>query len=364
MPEIATTSTSDAGSGSSPTSTADIAASVISELGDAALGDNAPVAADAASKPADQNTPVTDPDDFDAVEAETVDSLGRKRINNIPHPRVKTMIARREQKLIAAVAKELGITKAEAELKLEDVIGTVKERGTKFTEYETRVQGIESVEALMVQDPGRFMEMLATLNPTYKEWQKAAAQQQQQQTQSKTDDDPEPEPDYDLGNGQMTYSLDGLRKLRAWERRQAVKEVNTGLEARLKPFEQDRQQREQAEQQRQEFEQRRDQIAQDITQRLAAARKWPQFTEHEKDIRAHMDAERAKGNFVRFEDAYMQVVMPKLAADRTKIRQEVIDESNAQPKTTSTTSTPSAQKQTDRPKTTAEIAAEVIASMK
>jgi hypothetical protein len=304
-----------------------------------------------------EQTPPPSDDDFDAVPAEMVDSLGRKRVNSIPQPRVKQMIERKERALIATVAKALGITKAEAELKLDDVLGSVNERGTKLTDFETRFQGIDAVETIMANEPERFMEMLGTLNPGYKEYKKAqaaaaiAAQQ--------VDDDPEPEPDFDLGNGQKTYSLEGMRKLRTWERRQGVKEMEAKFADRFKPMEE----RIQAEKARDAETQRRNEFDAHLTKRIERARKWPQFKESEADILATMDAEKAKGNFITFEDAYMQVVVPKLAGDRTKIRQEVLTEINGQPRSSSATSTVAPPANTDKPKTTADIARELIAQM-
>jgi hypothetical protein len=282
------------------------------------------------------------------------------RVNAIPHPRVKAMIAKREGKIIAAVAKELGITKAEAELKLEDIIGGVKERGTKFGEYEQRIRTVEGVEAIMANDPDRFMQLLVQINPGYGAYAKQQAQAAaaaQKQT-AHTDDDPEPEPDYDLGDGKKTYSLDGLKKRDAWSRRQAIKELNAGLDQRLKPFE------DQAKAQREAEAEaaRKTEMNAHLQKRIERARKWPQFKENEAEILSAMDAERTKGNFVTFEDAYMQVVVPRLAGDRTKIRQEVLDEINGVPKTSSVATTTAVAKQdAGKPKTTADIAREVMA---
>ena len=365
MPELASsgspeTASASASTTATPSSTSDIAASVIADMDADNGSDSAPAraassATSAETKPDTQ--PDIDPDDFDAVPAEITDSLNRKRVNSIPHPRVKTMLEKREKKLIATVAKELGITKAEAELQLDDVLGGVRERSTKLTDYESQLRNITAAEQLMVSDPDRFMEMLSTLNPGYKAYQKAVAAAAAQAT-PQGDDDPEPEPDYDLGNGQKTYSLDGLRKLRAWERRQVVKELGGSLEQRIKPFEQERQQQAEREAAQRQLMERQTQLQ----KRVDRARKWPQFTEHEKDIVTLMDQERSRGNFLSFEDAYMHVVMPKLAGDRTKIRQEVLAEINGQPRSTSVTPT-AAPRETERPKTTAEIAREVMASL-
>ena len=289
--------------------------------------------------------------------AETTDALGRKRVNSIPQPRVKQMIAKKEKALIATIAKELGITKAEAELQLEDVLGGLKERGTKITDFETRFQGIDAVESIMANDPDRMMEMLGTLNPGYKQYAKQL--QQAAQAAQQVDTDPEPEPDYDLGNGQKTYSLEGMRKLRAWERRQGVKEMEAKFADRFKPMED----RIQAEKDREVEDQRRAEFNAQMTKRLDRARKWPQFKDHENDIIAAMDAEKAKGNFITFEDAYMQVVVPKLAGDRTKIRQEVLTEINGQPRSSSVAQTITPPKDDTKPKTTADIAREVMAGL-
>jgi hypothetical protein len=355
--EAASVSSASTPASSTPTDTASIAASIIadSENNDGVI--DTPAAAATTPKPA--TTPEVDPDDFDAVPATMRDSLNRERVNSIPHPRVKQMIEKRERKLIATVAKELGITKAEAELKLDDVLGGLKERGTKLTDFETKFQGINAVEKIMANEPDRFMEMLGQLNPGYKAYAKQQAAAAAAAATTAADSDPEPEPDFDLGGGNKTYSVEGLRKLRAWERRQAVKEVNAGLDGRLKPFEdQAKQQREAAAE-----EARRNEMHAHLAKRIERARKWPQFVDHEKDILAAMDAEKAKGNFITFEDAYMQVVVPKLAGDRTKIRQEVVDEINKVPRSTGVTTAVSPAAVTDKPKTTADIARELIAQM-
>lgn len=353
---------STSSSASTPTSTADIAASVISDLDSGGDVSSQSSSADTSKKPVDtgdttQKTDV-DPDDFDTVPAEATDSLGRKRVNSIPHPRVKTMIEKREKKLIATVAKELGITKAEAELQLDDVLSGVKERGSKLTEFEQRVKQIEAVEQIMLSEPERFFDMLVKFHPQYAEWKRSGQAAVASAQAPNAENDPEPEPDYDLGNGQKTYSLDGLRKLRAWERRQAVAEIEGKLGERLKPFEEKQRQ----EQEAARIEEQRQGHRAQIAKRLERARKWPQFKEHEPDIQKFVDAEHGKGNFITFEDAYMQIVIPKLAGDRTSIRKEVLDEINKQPYATSVTQT-STPKQADKPKSTADIAREIMAQM-
>lgn len=331
-------SSTSASTASTPVSTHDVASNIVSDVED--TGDLA-----ATETPASPSN-----DDFDAEPAERVDAIGRVRVTSIPHPRVKQMIEKREQKLIAAVAKELGITKAAAELKLDDVLAGLKERGTKLTDFEGRLRHMDSVEAIIANDPDRFMQMLAQVDPRYAAYAKQQQQQAAHAQQRAGDEDSEPQPDYDLGNGQRTYSVEGLQKLRAWERRQVLKEV----ENRVKPFEE----RIKQDTERAATEKMQADMRERVNQQLERARKWPQFAEHEADILKALQNDRSIG----LEDAYMQVVVPRLAGDRTKLRQEVVAEINAQPKTSSVTTTTAPKPADNKPKTTADVAREVIAS--
>lgn len=355
-------SSTPASSGS--TSTSDIAADVIADFdGDGSDdgGSTPPVApaVEASATPAAQPATPVDPDDFDAIPAETVDSLGRKRTNNIPHTRVKTMITKREQALLQSVAKELGMTPAEGtELKIDDIITTVKGHGTKRTADEARLTQMDAVERLIETNPDKFMEIISNINPVYKEFARKAAEATAAPV---VVEDSEPQPDYDLGNGQMTYSLKGLQELRKWERRQAVKEVEGKLDGRLKPFEE----RAKAEKEREEYQQWHNETTKRLNERLARAREWPKFKENEEAILKAMQDAQAVGGMLPVEDAYMKVVVPGLASDRTKIRQEVLAEIEAQPKTSSIAAAPAPKPaEVARPKSTSEIAREVIASMR
>lgn len=364
MPEPAassavSTETSSSSSATTSQSTADIAASVISDIeqGGDGGGDGTPVVEP--GQPQQTQQAEIDQDDFDQAPKEVEDALGRKRENKIPHSRVEKMIARREQKLIAKVAKELGITKAEAELKFDDVLGGLTERNTKFTEYEERVRTAEAIEAIMEGEPERFVRMLAQANPEAYGRFAAILDQQQTQQQAQTaaaDDDPEPEPDYPLGNGQMTYSREGLKKLREWERRQGQKETQKLLDERLTPFERERKQREE----RERLQQTHQRAVQAVDRAIERAMQWPGFEENQEAI-AKLITEKN----IDLVDAYMQVVVKgKLSTDRTKMRQELLDEINAAPNTTSASTASAVAPQKDtKAKTTADFAREEIARL-
>lgn len=296
--------------------------------------------------------------------------LGRKRENAIPHSRVQRMIAKREQKLIATVAKELGISKAEAELKLEDVTGALTERRTRFSEYETRIQQVDALDQIAASDPDRFVRLLAEANPqAYGKFLRVleatggnveAAAAAAAGSAGATSD-PKPEPDLPIRDesGKVigsTYSLEGLEKLRAWDRREAVREAEAKMNQRLEPFEKEREAR--AKQERVQQIHREASAAVDA--KLTRMSKLPGFLDNQDAILAAMQKDQ-----LSVDDAYLQVVIPKLQGDRTKIREEVLAEINKAPRATSTTSTVGAQKANDNGgvRSTADIAREVMAKM-
>jgi uncharacterized protein YceH (UPF0502 family) len=63
----------------------------------------------------------------------------------------------------------LGISKAEAELKLDDITGELTTRKTKFSEYEGVATTAQQVEAIMEKEPERFVNMMLTAQPGYRE---------------------------------------------------------------------------------------------------------------------------------------------------------------------------------------------------
>lgn len=351
-------------SSSSSVDTASIAASVISDMetgsdssSESTQADSAaPAQADAAVQ-----TPPVDPDDFDAVQAEITDSLGRKRANSIPHPRVKTMIEKATRKQIAEVAKELGISKAEAELRLDDVLGAVREKNTKFTEMDSYLSGIREIEDEMQNRPDEFVRRAAAYSPAWKKFadfldQAANPQGQQRAAVDPNADDPEPQPDHAIKDAQgnvvgHTYSLEGLQKARAWDRRQAAKEAEQRVGDRLKPIE-DRFKNE-------ADREKAHRIQQDINTKLdatlAKASKWHGFEENAADILAALKADKS----LTLHDAYNHVVFPKLAADRGKMREEILAEINKTPHSTSAATTAAAPKSSGV-KDTAAIAREVM----
>ena len=362
-----TSSSSSSSTSSSRPDTASIAASVIADIEGGGESQVAPVKQHVEAQTETQTE--TDPDDFESYPAERVDSLQRKRENAIPHSRVKTMLTKREQKVIGEVAKALGISKAEAELKLDDVLGGITERSGKLTEYESQMRNFAAIEEIMAADGDRYIRMLAQVNPQLYGKFAALLDQAPQQTpqrQPVVDDDPEPEPDYPIDpnnpNGPKTYSLEGLRKLRAWDRRQAKKDSLAEVEGRLTPIEQER--KAAADRAKLEADAQAELAAKEarVDALLRRAVKWPGFEEHNAEILAALKKNGSAD--YGLEEAYAEVMhekREKLATEHTKVREEVVTEMNSRPRSTSLSMSPvKTQDASSKPKSTRDHAAEII----
>lgn len=257
-----------------------------------------------------------DEDDFDKVPEKGVDG----RTNRIPHPRVKKMVE-------GAVAKG----KATWE---KDVLAPEK---AKTTEYETRLNRIDKVEHVMFNEQDRFLNMLDTI-PGYKEAFERRFGPAKVVPVEVSKDDPEPGPDVRGADGQpVGYSQEGLKALRAWDRRQSVNETTKLVEERLgkriEPFE------------------KRDQAAANtaaqqrgIADELNAASKWDGFVEHSDVILAAMREDTAAAIRERrpvtpLADLYAKVVpaamRKKLGEDKAKWREEFMAELKKAPRSTS-----------------------------
>jgi hypothetical protein len=70
-----------------------------------------------------------------------------------------------------------------------------------------------------------------------------------------------------------------------------------------------------------------------IQKKLEEARTWPLFNESENAILATLQSDKS----ISLEAAYHKVVMPKLVAERNKVRQEVLAEVKKAPTATSVT---------------------------
>jgi hypothetical protein len=261
------------------------------------------------------------------------------RENRIPYSRVRKItekaVVEAEGKVVEAV---LG-RKLNAGEKALDVVKShvaqIPELQGKVTDYEGRLNSVAEFENVMANDPPQFLTMLARL-PAYKEFfdfvdkalaaqnapaQAAAVPPAVEQT------DAMPEPDETLTDGSKVYSLEGLKKLLAWNAQQVESRVTknyetklTELDSRYKPMAS-----------AWEEQRRIDATLPVIRKQLDEAATWPLFKESEEEILNVLKNDKK----ISLEGAYRQVVFPKLLSERNKVRQEVIKEAQAAPTATS-----------------------------
>lgn len=249
--------------------------------------------------------------------------------NRIPYSRVKMITANAEKKakaeLLQQVADAHGVdVKTLDPGKLKDYLGG---RETSFASERAEVTQMREVEKIMQADEDRFMEMLAGVNPKYRKFVEAVKGAAGQQTGL-----PEavkalnlPEPDFDLGNGQKTYSLEGIQSALRWAieegKRQATDAATTVVNQKFKPLEESAASRERI----------ATQTARMQSQWNDARQKLNGFTDHEQEILALIRADTKaaqteKRRPMTVKEAWADVMFPKREADRAKIRAELIAE--------------------------------------
>lgn len=229
------------------------------------------------------------------------------RENRIPYSRVKKIVEGAEKRALEPLQKQLA------------------ELTPKIQEYEKRLAQVTEFEQVMVNDPGRFLDMLSTL-PAYSQFfqlmeqfvtsqsqpQQAAQVTPEQEAQAILANDPMPEPDNEDGSG---YTMEGLKKLLEWNSRVVESKVSKRFETQYKPIKD-----------RFDAEQTIAQLTPKVQKQMEEAYKWPKFAENEAEIVQVLQQYPA----ATLEQAYQHVVVPKLIADeqklRTDIRQQVLGE--------------------------------------
>lgn len=218
--------------------------------------------------------------------------------NRIPYSRVQK---------IAENAETKGYQKATTEF------------APKIEAYESRLNQVSQVENLMFQKPAEFLSMLISKVPGYAEVFSQINQSLAPNAGNKAGSDFSA--DYQLEDGTPFYSD---AKMKAILKAHAD-QVEARLAERYKPIEE-----------RFRQEQRQQAMMPAIRAQLAEAVKWPLFNESQNEILAVLKADQK----ISLEGAYRQVVMPKLAADRNKLREDLIKEINTKPIATGTKGAP------------------------
>jgi hypothetical protein len=222
---------------------------------------------------------------------------------------------------------------------------TVKERD------QLKADLSEFMTALRGDDPKAFLEIVAQHDPRYQSFLTP------QQAASQTIDDPEPKPDLEFAPGKFTYSLEGQAKREAWLKRQIL----TEMDQRMKPFAD----REKAEKERAAHEQMQEQVRTKTRGMLDEAQTWPLFgplaadkslTPFQQEVLDTLKADPA----ISLHQAYMKVVAPRFAEDDAARRARYAQEQNTAPRSTSITRTGAEPIAANKPRTTEDIAREVI----
>ena len=258
--------------------------------------------------------------------------------NRIPYSRVKSIISKNEKDTEARLAKKF---EDQYKPKLSEFEGKVKD-------YEGRLTKVNQFEQMMTGDPQTFLSVLSTI-PAYKPFfdyinkladdvetgakvpagTGVAGAQPTTPTIVEDPADPMPQPNKPQADGSKVYDLQGLQSLLAWQERRVEKRVGAQFEStlakRLGPFEQRKAQEEHL----------KTVILPELNRQIAEAEaNWPGFKENETEITAALEQNKN----LSLEGAYRMVVLPKITADRSRIRTELLAEIKRQPVSTAVAS--------------------------
>lgn len=270
------------------------------------------VSADPAADPlADPLADPTQQDEFEkrwGIPARSV--TGRE--NRIPHSRVKQMVSKAEADTVARLTKELEGKWATERTPLE----------TKVKDYEDRLTKVAQFEQVLENDPKTFLTMLSQV-PAYKEFFDYVNQLARSGAQpSATPQTPAgmPQPDQTLADGTKVYSMEGLQSLLQWQADNVEQRVTQRVQQHYAPIEQEWQQ-----------QQRIAQIVPVIEKQIAEARTWPHFSELEPQVIQLLKSDPSITLERAYVKAFQEHQLPKLSADRNRVRTEVLAELKQKP---------------------------------
>lgn len=217
----------------------------------------------------------------------------------------------------------------------------LQQRDQQLAQAVERVKNMDAVDAMIINEPERYLSILASLHPDkYGKYvgraSTAAAPPPQYGEQP-------PGPDAQFADGSRGYSPEGLQSLMEWQAQRVTAAVTEQVEqkyaARFGPIEQEwKQTRAEAEFERKHVPIVRSQIAQ-------ARELWGKpFTDHETEIAktlAENDGKQGRP-FLSFDAAIAKVLLPKQRVSKDKLRQQILDEMSGRPAAASSTGAPTA----------------------
>lgn len=233
------------------------------------------------------------------------------RENRLPHSRVKTMVTKAEQEGYAKAKKEL-----EGQFSPK-----VTEYEAKIKDYDERWEKVAQFEHVMENDPRTFLTELSKV-PAYKEFFDKVKELAAGQTAPTTPQVPEgmPQPDQTLTDGTKVYSMEGLQSLLDWQAQNVEKRVTDRVSKQYAPMEEQYQQ-----------QQRQAQLIPVIEKQIAEARQWPNFTELEPEVVKILKADPQISLERAYVKAFQEIQVPRVSADRNKIRTELLAELKQKP---------------------------------
>jgi len=283
-------------------------------------------------KTSEEEAPVVDPtqvqDEFEKkFGLQQISPAGRE--NRIPYSRVKAIAAKSAAEVAEAA---LGRKLAPGEKALDVVkahVARLPELETKVTDYEGRLERVGQFEEIMSSEPQRFLGMLAKL-PAYADFfafvERALDQGEVAQPETpEAVSDGMPEPDEELSDGSKIYSMEGIKKLLAWNSQQTEQRVTRTIENKYQPIEAEWKQQQHVKA-----------VMPLVRRQIEEAKTWELFSENEEEITKVLAADPN----ISLEGAYRKVVFPKLAPNRDKMRQEILAEVKKAPRSTAVTGGP------------------------
>lgn len=285
----------------------------------------APVVADPTEKKVEEPPKdKVDEDDFEKEPEFKVDASGRKQVNRIPQPRVKKMVETAVSKAVAA--KDTEHTAA-------------------VKQFEERIANYDGLGEIMATDPDRFMSMVASAYPQYKQYVKAGGEQPKPAAaEHVAANDPMPAPDARLADGTPAYSPEGFQKVQEWQARQVEGRVMKTVGEKYKWLDDQR-----------AADQAREAAKPQIRAQMQHAREnWDGFQDNFDAILTELQNDSAEAQRtggmpkLSLHDAYRVVItkqhkaereklqkdMDTLKTDRNKMREEILAELRTRPSNT------------------------------
>jgi len=250
-------------------------------------------------------------DDADELEKELA-ALGihppveGQRENRLPYSRMVKIFRNAQKKWVTAHQTEL------------------KERDTKLTASQERLQNMEAVDKLIANDPDRYLRMLAAIHPDkYSRFLDGSKPTEVKSAPPVVESSPPPAPDAEFPDGSKGYSPEGLQKLLAWQAQQVetrtLARADETFTRRFGPIEQ-RWKNEQV------IEERRPMV------QAMIARNKKVWGEHFKDGDPEILKFMNDHPEVPFDAAVSQVLVPRIQAERNTMRADILKEINTKPK--------------------------------